>query len=31
LGDAEINNSQLKGSYKDNNLLAFIINFNWKF
>jgi len=31
LGDAEINNSQLKGSYESNNLLAFIINFNWKF
>jgi long-chain fatty acid transport protein len=31
LGDADIDNSQLKGSYKDNNLLAFIINFNWKF
>jgi long-chain fatty acid transport protein len=35
LGDAEINNSSpvngLKGSYKNNDLLAFIINFNWKF
>ena len=31
LGDAEINNSQLKGSYESNNLFAFIINFNWKF
>jgi len=35
LGDAEINNSApltgLKGSYKSNDLFAFIINFNWKF
>jgi len=31
LGDAEINSSNLIGSYKNNNLLAFIINFNWKF
>jgi long-chain fatty acid transport protein len=35
LGDAEINNPSningLKGSYKNNDLLAFIINFNWKF
>ena len=31
LGDAEINNSQLKGSYESNDLFAFIINFNWKF
>jgi len=31
LGDAEINSSNLIGSYKNNDLLAFIINFNWKF
>jgi len=31
LVDAEINSSTLKGSYKYNNVLAFIINFNWKF
>ena len=35
LGDAKINNSSLldglKGSYKNNDLLAFFINFNWKF
>jgi len=35
LGDAEINDSRplygLKGNYKNNDLLAFIINFNWKF
>jgi long-chain fatty acid transport protein len=35
LGDAEINNSSpingLKGTYKNNDLLAFFINFNWKF
>ena len=35
LGDAEINNSSpingLKGSYKNNDVMAFIINFNWKF
>ena len=31
LGDAEINSSTLKGSYKNNDVLAFIINFNWKF
>jgi long-chain fatty acid transport protein len=35
LGDAEINNSNpingLKGEYKNNDFLAFIINFNWKF
>ena len=31
LGDAKIDNSQLKGSYKDNALLAFVMNFNWKF
>ena len=31
LGDAEINSNKLIGSYKNNNLFAFIINFNWKF
>jgi hypothetical protein len=31
LGGAEINSSTLKGSYKNNDVLAFIINFNWKF
>jgi long-chain fatty acid transport protein len=31
LGDADIDSSLLKGSYKDNALLAFVINFNWKF
>ena len=35
LGDAEINNSSpingLKGEYKNNDFLAFMINFNWKF
>jgi long-chain fatty acid transport protein len=31
LGDAEINSSTLKGSYKNNDVMALIINFNWKF
>jgi len=31
LGDAEINSNNLIGSYKDNDLFAFVINFNWKF
>jgi long-chain fatty acid transport protein len=35
LGDAEINNSNpnngLIGEYKNNDFLAFMINFNWKF
>lgn len=31
LGDAEINSSNLIGSYKNNNIFAFVINFNWKF
>jgi long-chain fatty acid transport protein len=35
LGDAEINDSNpitgLKGKYKNNDLFAFVINFNWKF
>jgi len=35
LGDGKINNSSplngLKGSYKNNDLFAFVINFNWKF
>ena len=35
LGDAEINNSSpingLKGTYKNNDLFALVINFNWRF
>lgn len=31
LGDVEINSSNLIGSYKNNNLFVFVINFNWKF